>query len=465
MALRLYNTLTREVQEFVPLRAGEVRLYTCGPTVYDCAHIGNFRTYLWEDVLRRYFKFLGYRVTQVMNITDVDDKTIENSLKAGVTLQEYTKKYTDLFFEDVDALGIERAEHYPRATEHIPEMIAMIRSLKERGHLYESRGSLYFRIDSFPQYGRLAHIDGAGSQGHERIDADEYDKDDPRDFAVWKAHKEGEPFWDSEFGQGRPGWHLECSAMSMKYLGEVFDIHTGGVDNIFPHHENEIAQSEASTGKPFVHYWLHAAHLQVEGEKMSKSLGNCHTLRDIRHKGFGPRPLRYLLISSHYRTSLNFTMEGLRQSETALARLDGLAGRLRDHRSAAGSDKDLAKKIRAGRSGMLEALDVDLNTAGALGHLFVLVRELNNALDAGRAGQDDVTAARDVLATFETIFGICLARTEVLDSEVEAMIRKRTEARAARDFAEADRIRDELVCRGIVLEDTPQGVRWKRRGA
>ncbi len=464
MALRAYNTLTRELQEFVPLRAGEVHLYTCGPTVYDFAHIGNFRTYLWEDVLRRYFKFLGYRVTQVMNITDVDDKTIENSIKAGVTLQEYTKKYTDLFFEDLDALGIERAEHYPRATEHIPEMIAMIRSLKERGHLYESRGSLYFRIESFPQYGRLARLDGAGSQGHERIDSDEYDKDDPRDFAVWKAHKEGEPFWDSEFGPGRPGWHLECSAMSMKYLGDVFDIHTGGVDNIFPHHENEIAQSEASTGKPFVHYWLHAAHLQVEGEKMSKSLGNCYTLRDIRRKGFGPRPLRYLLISSHYRTSLNFTMEGLRQSVTALARLDDLANRLRDHQSAAGSDKDLAEKIRAARSGMLEALDADLNTAGTLGHLFVLVRELNSALDAGRAGGDDVTAARDVLSTFETIFGIRLGRTEVLDSEVEAMIRKRTEARAAKDFAEADRIRDELLSRGIVLEDTPQGVRWKRRG-
>ncbi|MCZ6696334.1 MAG: cysteine--tRNA ligase [Acidobacteria bacterium] len=459
-----FNTLGRRQEPLETLRPGKVALYTCGPTVYDHAHIGNLRTFVFEDILRRSLRHLGYEVDQVMNITDVDDKTIENSLKAGVTLQEYTKNYTDLFFEDLDALGIERAEHYPRATEHIPEMLALIRSLKERGHLYESRGSLYFRIDSFPQYGRLARLDGTGSQGHERIDSDEYDKDDPRDFAVWKAHKEGEPFWDSEFGRGRPGWHLECSAMSMKYLGDVIDIHTGGVDNIFPHHDNEIAQSEASTGKPFVRYWLHAAHLQVEGEKMSKSLGNCHTLRNIRDKGFGPRALRYLLTSAHYRTSLNFTMEGLKQSETALARLDDLACRLRDHLAVAESDTGLAEKVRAARSGMLESLDDDLNTSGALGHLFVLVRELNSALDAGRAGRDDVTAARDVLSTFETIFGICLGRTEVLDSEVEAMIRKRTEARARKDFIEADRIRDQLLCRGVVLEDTSQGVRWKRRG-
>ncbi len=464
MGLRVYNTLAREVQEFRPLREGEVRLYTCGPTVYDAAHIGNFRTYLWEDVLRRYLRHLGYRVTQVMNITDVDDKTIENSLRAGVSLEEYTRRYIDLFFEDLDALGLERAEHYPRATEHIPEMLAIIRTLKDKGHLYESRGSLYFRIASFPSYGRLAHLDPDASRGHERIDSDEYGKDDPRDFAVWKAHKEGEPFWDSEFGPGRPGWHMECSAMSMKYLGEVFDIHTGGVDNIFPHHENEIAQSEAATGAPFVRYWLHAAHLVVNGEKMSKSLGNCYTLGHVREKGFEPRTLRYLLVSSHYRSPLNFTFEGLTQCETALARLDDLVCRLREHPAPGGSDDDLSARIRSARDGMLEALDADLNTAGALGHLFTFVRDLNCALDAGNAGRDDLDRARELLSMFETIFGVPLGRTEVLDGDVDAMIRRRSEARARKDYAEADRIRDELLCRGIVLEDTPHGVRWKRRG-
>jgi cysteinyl-tRNA synthetase len=463
MGLHVYNTLAREIQEFTPLHAGEIRLYTCGPTVYDAAHIGNFRTYLWEDLLRRYLKHLGYRVTQVMNITDVDDKTIENAVKAGVSLNEYTRRYADLFFEDLDALGIERAEHYPRATEHIPEMLALIRRLKERGHLYASRGSLYFRIDSFPKYGRLARLDAEASRGHERVDSDEYEKDDPRDFAVWKAHKEGEPYWDGEFGKGRPGWHMECSAMSMKYLGEVFDIHTGGVDNIFPHHENEIAQSEAATGKPFVRYWMHAAHLVVDGEKMSKSLGNCYTLRHIRERGFEPRPLRYLLLSCHYRSPLNFTFEGLRQSGTALARLDDLACRLRETVAPAGSDPDLGRKIAAGRAGMFEALDADLNTAGALGHLFVLVREINSALDHGAAGEDDLAAGRDVLSLFEAVFGIPLGQIQALEDEVEALVRKRDEARARKDYAEADRIRADLLRRGIVLEDTSKGVRWKRR--
>jgi len=274
MGLRFYNTLTRRLEEFTPLREGEVRLYTCGPTVYDYAHIGNFRTYLWEDLLRRYLEFRGYRVRQVMNLTDVDDKTIAGALAAGVTLQEYTRPYIDAFFEDLRALGIETAEQYPRATDHIPEMVTLVHRLRERGHLYESRGSIYFRIDSFPRYGRLSNLDPGATPTHARIDCDEYEKDNPRDFAVWKARKDDEPYWETDLGSGRPGWHLECSVMSMKYLGETIDIHTGGVDNIFPHHENEIAQSEAATGVPFVRTWLHAAHLVVDGEKMSKSRGN-----------------------------------------------------------------------------------------------------------------------------------------------------------------------------------------------
>ena len=328
MTLRFHDTLTRQEQAFEPLHPGEVRLYTCGPTVYDFAHIGNFRTYLWEDLLRRHLKLRGYRVTQVMNLTDVDDKTIANAHAAGLSLDDYTKKFIDAFFEDLDALGIERAEHYPRATAFIPQMVRLAQRLLEKGHVYESRGSLYFKISTFPQYGRLSHLDAAAGAGQARIDSDEYDKDNPRDFAVWKAPKDGEPFWQTDLGPGRPGWHMECSAMSMQLLGETFDIHTGGVDNIFPHHENEIAQSEAATGKPFVRYWMHAAHLIVDGEKMSKSRGNFFTLRDLAGRGYDMRVIRFMLLSVHYRKPLNFTFEGLSQARAALGRLDDLALRL-----------------------------------------------------------------------------------------------------------------------------------------
>ncbi|MFQ5876502.1 MAG: cysteine--tRNA ligase [Acidobacteriota bacterium] len=465
MGLRVYNTLTRRVEDFVPLTPGEARLYTCGPTVYDYAHIGNFRTYVWEDLLRRYLRFRGFRVVQVMNLTDVDDKTIANSLKAGLNLDDYTRRYVDAFFEDIDALGIERAEHYPRATRHIDEMVALVRRLRDNGHLYESRGSLYFRITTFPRYGRLARIDPGAASGHARIDSDEYEKDDPRDFAVWKARRDDEPYWTTEIGEGRPGWHLECSAMSMKYLGESFDIHTGGVDNIFPHHENEIAQSEGATGRPFVRYWMHAAHLIVDGQKMSKSLGNYYTLRDLLGRGFDPRSIRYLLLSAHYRSPLNFTFEALSRSGASLERLDDLARRLREASLPPGSDRSLRKRIAAARAGFVEALDSDLNTAGALGHLFVLVREAHTALDEGRAGSDDAREVLDLLRTFESVFGVRVGRVEALDREVEEMIRRRSEARARKDYAEADRIRDALSTQGIVLEDTPRGVRWKRRGA
>jgi cysteinyl-tRNA synthetase len=466
MGLRFYNTLTRREEDFVPLHAGEVRLYTCGPTVYDFAHIGNFRTYLWEDLLRRYLKFRGLRVTQVMNLTDVDDKTIANARAAGLALDDYTRRYIDAFFEDLDALGIERAEHYPRATRHIPEMVDLVKRLRARGHLYDSRGSLYFRIDTFPAYGRLARIDvkAAADASHARVDSDEYEKDNPRDFAVWKARKGDEPFWETEIGAGRPGWHLECSAMSMKYLGETFDIHTGGVDNIFPHHENEIAQSEAATGRTFVRVWMHAAHLVVDGEKMSKSCGNVHTLRDVREKGIEPRVLRYLLLSVHYRKPLNFTFEGAAQGRAALGRLDDLALRLQEARPAPGRDPDLGAKAAAARRGMIEALDQDLNTSQALGHLFDLVRDTHGALDAGRARADDVREVGGLLADFAAIFGVPLGQRAILDRDIEDLIRKRQEARARKDYAESDRIRDDLQRLGIILEDTPQGVRFKRRG-
>ena len=464
MALRFYNTLTRQEEEFVPLNTGEVRLYTCGPTVYDYAHIGNFRTYLWEDLLRRYLQHRGYRVTQAMNLTDVDDKTIANAREAGLTLADYTRKYIEAFFEDVAALGIEKAEHYPRATAYIPEMARLVRRLQEKGHVYESRGSLYFKISTFPGYGRLSRVDPAAGAGQARIDSDEYEKDNPRDFAVWKAPKDDEPYWDTEIGRGRPGWHIECSAMSMKLLGETFDIHTGGVDNIFPHHENEIAQSEAATGKPFVRYWLHAAHLIVDGEKMSKSKGNFFTLRDLAARGHDMRALRYMLLSVHYRKPLNFTVEGLSQAGAALGRLDDLALRLEAATpSLTTGGGDLAVKAEKVLQGMTDALDADLNTAGALGHLFDLVRETHSAVDAGRFGEKDLMATRGVLRAFETIFGIRPGQRADLDTDIEALIRKRAEARARKDFAAADRIRDELLGRGVILEDTPQGVRWKRK--
>jgi cysteinyl-tRNA synthetase len=466
MALRFHNTLSRAVEDFAPLTPGRVGLYTCGPTVYDFAHIGNFRTYLWEDLLRRHLEFRGFEVRQVMNLTDVDDKTIAGALKAGVALDDYTKRYIDAFFQDLDTLGIRRAAEFPRATRHVPQMVALVERLRAGGHLYESRGSIYFRIDTFPAYGRLSGLDpDSAAAGQARIDADEYEKDNPRDFAVWKERKGDEPYWDTTIGQGRPGWHLECSVMSMQYLGETIDIHTGGVDNIFPHHENEIAQSEAATGRPFVRFWLHAAHLIVDGEKMSKSRGNFFTLRDLLDRGYRPRPIRYLLLSAHYRKQLNFTFEGLAQAVASLSRLDDLVDRLEREHLAEGAPGALAASAAAAGERFLEAMDADLNAAAALGHLFDLVREANTALDAGAAGSADGAAVREVLARFESIFGLRLGPERSLEAAIEDLIARRQAARVARDWKEADRLRDELAGLGIVLEDTPHGVRWKRRGA
>src|SRR5437879_2871377 len=336
--MRLHNTLSGQVEEFKPIEVGHVRMYTCGPTVHDYAHIGNFRTCLFEDLLRRVLLQQGYRVTQVMNLTDVEDRIIKKAADAGITIDEFTEKYIEAFFQDLDTLRIERAEQYPRATRHIFEMVGLIEVLNEKGHTYVSDGSTYFRIATFPRYGRLAHLDVSGLKAGARVDVDDYGKDDPRDFVLWKARKPGEQSWDTPLGAGRPGWHIECSAMSMKYLGESFDIHTGGVDNIFPHHENEIAQSEAATGKTFVHYWLHAQHLQdAVGEKMSKRLKNFTTLRDLLAEGYTPRAIRYaLLTGAHYRSPLAFSPELLRAADSAVKRLDEFAVRLGPIPSAAG---------------------------------------------------------------------------------------------------------------------------------
>jgi len=460
-SIRLYNTMTRRVEPFTPLVPGTVRMYTCGPTVYDYAHIGNFRAYVWEDLLRRFLKHRGLAVTQVMNITDVEDKIIRSSAAAGLSLSDYTEPYIKGFFEDILTLGIEKAEHYPRATDHVPEMVDLIRRLTESGHTYESGGSTYFRIDTFDSYGRLSGLDPSGIKPGARVESDEYEKDDVRDFVLWKARKEGEPSWTTPLGEGRPGWHIECSAMSMKYLGPSFDIHTGAVDNIFPHHENEIAQSEAATHAPFVRHWLHCAHLIVDGEKMSKSKGNFHTLRDLLQKGLSPRSIRYFLLSSHYRKPLNFTFEGVAQSGQALERLDDFSERVQralDAAPGAGSAERVEPHARA----FEEALDDDLNTAEALGAVFDLVRTMNAALDRNEASREALLAAERVIGGFRRVFGVPPRREEDLPADLAGLIEDRQKARQRKDFAEADRIRRALLERGIVLEDTPGGVRWKR---
>ncbi len=460
--IRFYNTLTRQKEEFTPLSSGEVRMYTCGPTVYDFAHIGNFRAYVWEDLLRRTLKARGFRVTHVMNITDVDDKTIRGASAAGVSLDDFTQRYIDAFFEDLDALGVERAEIYPRATRHIQEMVALIRTLRDKGHAYESKGSFYFRLDTFPAYGRLAGLDREGMIANFRVDSDEYEKDDVRDFVLWKAHKEGEPCWETELGVGRPGWHIECSAMSMKYLGESFDLHTGGSDNIFPHHENEIAQSEAATGHPFVRVWMHCAHLVVNGEKMSKSKGNFYTLRDLLGLGYDARAIRYLLVSQHYRKPINFTLEGISWAGTNLHRLGDCVRRL-GTAAAPGRNEALAETTLVLRERFHESLDDDLNSAAAMGFVFELVREINAAADRGELPEENARELRDFFGEVSAIFGLELLPSDRLDAEVEALVQRREELRKTRRFAEADAIRDELLGRGILLEDTPSGVRWKKK--
>ncbi len=461
--MRVYNTLSRRLEAFAPLEPGHVRLYTCGPTVYDFAHIGNFRTYVWEDLLRRTLKLLGFRVTQVMNITDIEDKIIARMRETGRSLEAVTLPYIQAFFEDLDALGIERAEHYPRATEHIAEMIALARRLEEKGYTYTSQGSLYFRIAAFPAYGRLSGLERRELRVGARVDADEYDKQDARDFVLWKARRPGEPHWESPFGAGRPGWHLECSAMSMKYLGPTFDLHTGGVDNIFPHHENEIAQSEAATGQPFVRYWMHAAHLIVEGEKMSKSKGNFYTLRDLLERGHDPRAIRFLLLSTHYRTPLNFTFAALAQAAAELERLDALWDRLEREPAACGVDRQFDARVAAAAEGFRRALAEDLNISAALGELFLLVREANRELDRGGLPAQSRQTLQQALAEADRVLGVLGRREQTLPPEMMALIEQRERARRARDFAQADRIRAELARQGVLLEDTPQGVRWKRR--
>ncbi len=465
--LHFFNTLSRRLEEFRPLQAGKAGLYTCGPTVYNFVHIGNLRTFVFEDVLRRALKAFGFAVTQVQNLTDIDDKTIRGAASEGVSLREFTDRYAAAFFEDTDALGIERAEHYPRATDFIPQMVAIVKRLRERGHTYELNGSTYYRISTFSGYGKLSGIRPDEVLPGARVDADEYEKEDARDFVLWKAAKPGEPCWDSELGPGRPGWHLECSAMSMHYLGPSFDIHAGGVDNIFPHHENEIAQSEGATGVvPFVRTWLHAEHLVVDGQKMAKSLGNFYTLRDLQDRGHARMGIRYLLLSVPYRQKLNFTFDGLKGAQSAVERIANTLRRLGAAPAASG-DGDLdADVVDATRADFMAAMADDLNTARALAAMHTLLTRVNQALDGAGIGPSARARLDRLFNLVDRVLGVVpVSRTDAGegDSAIEALVAERVEARARHDFARADAIRGELAQRGIILEDTPHGTVWHRK--
>ncbi len=458
--MKVFNTLSRQLEEIVPLEQGHIRLYTCGPTVYNAAHIGNFRTYVFEDLLRRYLKYGGFRVTQVMNLTDVDDKTIRGAMAAGISLDAYTAPYKAMFFEDLKALNIEPAEHYPAATDHIAEVIVLIERLMERGLAYKSEdGSVYFSIARFPGYGRLGHIDMAGMRAGARVAQDEYEKENVADFALWKAWDadDGDVWWESPWGRGRPGWHVECSAMSMRYLGESFDIHTGGVDNIFPHHDDEIAQSEGATGKPFVKTWMHSAHLIVDGKKMSKSLGNFHTLRQVIERGYAGREVRYVLLAAHYRQSLNFTFEAVEAARASLARLDAFQDRLRESRT---TGRGLPEWAVQAETVFKASLDDDLNISEALAGIFEMVHDGNKDLDAGRLDWS-AEAVLALLARFDTVLGVLVRPATALPPDVAAMAEARVAARAARQWAESDRLRDALKAAGWEVRDTPEGQKLK----
>ena len=494
MALHLYNTMSSRIEEFRPLRDNEVRMYACGPTVYDYGHIGNFRTFVAVDLLRRFLRQSGYQVRHVMNITDVDDRIIRNAARDGVTVQQYTAKYEKVFLEDAALIGIEQPT-LVRATEHIPEMADFVARLVEKGVAYRTEdGSYYFRIAEFPAYGKLSKKDFSGMLDGARVDVDNYDKDSARDFALWKSPKPGETWWDTAIGPGRPGWHLECSVMSMEELGESFDLHAGGEDLIFPHHENEIAQSESLTGKPFAHFWFHARFLLVEGEKMSKSLGNFFTLRDLVLKGHKPSSIRYLLTSVPYRNQLNFTFDGLQQAAVSVERLRNFRLRLSAGNFPAGASAQMQSLASETIEKMRAALDDDLNTAQAQAAIFEMVRQTNAAFDTGGVKKDDVGPLLAALAKFDEVFAVlddndvpkmkqvldwagaegrekdisselreAVESGQLSDADIEKKIAGMKAARATRDFQASDRLRAELIAAGITVEITKDGIRWRRK--
>ncbi|OQC23062.1 MAG: Cysteine--tRNA ligase [Verrucomicrobia bacterium ADurb.Bin070] len=467
--MQVYNSLSRSKEELRTIEPGHVKLYTCGPTVYNFAHIGNFRAYTFEDVLRRALLFNGFRVTQVMNLTDVDDKTIRGSLAAGVPLKSFTQPYIQAFFDDLKTLNIQPAEHYPAATDHIAEMIALVAKLFERGLAYTSEdGSVYFSVGKLQGYGKLAHLDRENLRAGARVAQDEYEKESYGDFALWKGWdaSDGDVVWESPWGRGRPGWHLECSAMSMRYLGETFDLHTGGIDNLFPHHENEIAQAEGATGKPFVTYWMHCAHLRVNGEKMSKSLGNFFTLRDLVDKGWSGREIRTVLINGHYRQALNFTFDALDAARAALARVDECVDALGERAAGAAPAVDVPAWAAEARDAFAAAVNDDLNMPEAFAALFALVRGSNSALRAGALAATDAAALLALADRMDSVLGVIrfgrADRAEAVPAAVTALAEARAAARAAKDWAESDRLRDELATKGWEVRDSKEGQKLKK---
>ena len=492
MTLRLFNTLSGQPDPLTPADGKALRMYACGPTVYDYGHIGNFRTFLEIDVLRRFLRLTGVEVRHVMNITDVDDKIIRNAAAAGVPISEYTAKFEQAFFEDLESLRVERPEQIARATEHIPKMVELVQRLEKAGAAYKAEdGSWYFRLAAFPAYGKLSKKDLSGMEDGARVDVDEYEKDSARDFALWKAAKPGETAWDTPIGRGRPGWHIECSAMAMEYLGESFDLHAGGEDLMFPHHENEIAQSETATGKEFAHHWMHVRFLLVDGRKMSKSEGNFYTLRDLLLKGFKASAIRLALISVPYRHQLNFTFDGLTDATNSIERLRTFHRRLTTGSFPDGEDAGMQTAAKRAHEKYMEALANDLNTAEAKAPVFELVRSANTAIDQGQFCAGDRDTILTVLKDFDAVFDVIedhdaepsrralewaeqagrmddvapelVARQALSDEQVDALVAERTTAKKRRDFARADQIRNELAEKGIVIEDSKDGVRWKRK--
>ncbi|MBP6213593.1 MAG: cysteine--tRNA ligase [Pyrinomonadaceae bacterium] len=466
--LRFYNTLSRQIEDFIPLESGKVRMYICGPTVWNFAHIGNFRTFIFGDILRRYLKFKGFELTHVMNLTDIDDRIIKEAAARNISIDEFTEPFARYFLEDFDALGNERPEILPRATHHIPEMIDIISTLLENDHAYESDGSIYYRITAFPEYGKLSKISFSGNRdgGSERIDTDKYDKEDARDFALWKlVGPDDQPGWDAPFGRGRPGWHIECSAMAMKYLGETFDLHAGGQDLQFPHHENEIAQSEGATGKQFAKYWIHSEFLKIDDVTMSKSKGNFFTFRDLAAQGYSPLAIRYLLLSVPYRKQLNFTFEGLKGAESTVERLRNFRQRVTESRTYDfGVNSIFGERVAISIRDFTNAMDDDFNTALALAAIHDLVRDINSGMHAQGLLERDKELLLETISRFDSVLGIFGAETtEILDAEIDALIQERQNARQNRDFGRSDEIRDLLAAKGIILEDTKDGVRWKRK--
>jgi len=466
MTIRLHDTLSGETRPFVPLRADRVGVYSCGPTVYGPAHIGNFRSFLFADLLVRHLRWRGLPVNWVMNITDIDDKIIRGAAAAGIGIDELASRHLERFLADAAALRMTAPDVMPRATAHVDRIVDLISILLERGHAYRTDdGSIFYRIASWPAYGRLARLDPEGLRVGERVEADEYGKDDVRDFALWKGHKPGEPSWETSIGPGRPGWHIECSAMSMAHLGPSFDIHTGGVDLIFPHHEDEIAQSEAATGQPFVSTWLHCAHLQMGGSKMAKSTGNIASVGELLEAGVSPRALRLALISVHYRAGLNHSDDSLAASAAALERLDAVVAALGAYREDRPDDATLPDVLAGARDAFGAALDDDLNVSAGLGAVFDLVRELNRRIERRSLSSADAALSLAALRDLDRVLAILPDEAEQgLDSETVALLRQREAARAARDWTASDRLRDELAARGVTVEDTRDGQRWRRAG-